>query len=184
MDLWTLLETIVGGAVGTSAVVFGLSRHLGDRLLEGVKAQHNKELAEMQNAFSMGASSHMATVAFDNYVGFCKEYVEEISKALYTMIQQGPTYKPPNATEFSRIRQKWALWLTQDIEAKLDRFEDDAARMGADGQYFDADGAPESNERNVKLTIVYLRNTLAVEELTALRKELARRSSQQSPHVA
>jgi hypothetical protein len=131
----------------------------------------------------MGATSHMATVAFDKHIGFCEEYVEEMSKALYTLIQDGPTYKPLNISDFSRIRQKWALWLTQDIEDRLDRFEDHIAKIGAAAQFWDANGAPESNERNIKPIVAYLRNTLAIEELTVLRKELVARSSKQSPHV-
>lgn len=75
------------------------------------------------------------------------------------------------------------MWLTQDIETKLDRFEDDISRMGPDGLFFNAEGTPELNDANIKRLIVDLRKILAVEELTALRKELVLRSSQQSPHV-
>jgi hypothetical protein len=53
-------------------MVPGLSRYLGDRLLEGAKPQHAIDLAEAQNAFSMGATSHMAAVAFDKHIGFLR----------------------------------------------------------------------------------------------------------------
>lgn len=68
---------------------------------------------------------------------------------------------------------------TQDIEVELDRFEDGLLRIGADAQFFGADGAPEWNEQDAKPIIAYLRHTLAVEELTALRKDLVARSSKQ-----
>jgi hypothetical protein len=85
MVLWTVLQNILGAAGGTALVLL-LAKYLGDRSLQRVTQQHSKEQAEAQNAFSMGATSHMATVAFDKHIGFCEEYVEQMSKALYTLI--------------------------------------------------------------------------------------------------
>ncbi len=192
MALWTVLETIVGGALGGWAMVFGLSRYLGDRLLEGVKAQHSKELAEfahqrsvliaeMQNAFSMGATSHMAAVAFDKHIGFCEEYIDAMSNALQTLIQEGAREKPLDATDFFRIRQKWALWLTEDIETKLDQFEHLITKIPSEAPVLDTYGAHVSIETSVKSVIRELRKILATEELTALRSELVVRSLRKSP---
>jgi hypothetical protein len=181
MDAWPLVENVVGAALGGSAAVFGLSKYLGDRWLEGLRARHSTELAEMQNAFAMGTTSHMATVAFDRHIGFCEEYVEEISKALYSMIDEGPAYRPVSADGLLKIRQKWILWVTRDIETELDRFEDDLRRIGAAGVFLSAGGVPESNESDVKRVIAYLRNILAIEKLTALRNDLIERSSQRLP---
>lgn len=178
MDWWAVLQSILGAAGGTALVLL-LAKNLGDRSLQRLTQRHSREQAEMQNAFSMGATSHMATVAFDRYTGFCEDYISQISRSLYALIQDGPTLRPLNAADFSGIRQKWALWLTQDIELELDRFEDGLLRIGADAQFFGADGSLEWNERNAKPIIAYLRNTLAVEELTALRRELVVRSSRQ-----
>jgi hypothetical protein len=178
MDWWVVLQSVLGAAGGTALVLL-LAKYLGDRSLQRLTQRHSKEQAEMQNAFSVGATSHMATVAFDRYTSFCEEYVGEISRALYALIQDGPRYKPMSAVDFSSIRRKWALWLTQDIEVELDRFEDGLLRIGADAQFFGADGAPEWNEQDAKPIIAYLRHTLAVEELTALRKDLVARSSKQ-----
>ena len=61
MAWWTYVEAILGGGAVLWGIVFGLSGHLGDRLLEQMKAQHSKDLADIQNAFSIGATSHMAT---------------------------------------------------------------------------------------------------------------------------
>ena len=178
MDWWAVLQNILGAAGGTALVLL-LAKYLGDRSLQRLTQRHSTEQAEMQNAFSMGATSHMAIVAFDRYTGFCEEYIGEISRALYALIQEGPAYRPANGADFSGIRRKWALWLTQDIEAELDRFEDRLLRIGADAQFFGADGSLEWSEGNAKPIIGYLTNTLAVEELTALRRELVVRSSRQ-----
>jgi hypothetical protein len=183
----------LGGALAGS-VAAGLLKYFGDWSLLGVTAKYSKEsailahersvlLAERQNAFSIGATSHMATVAFDKHIGFCEEYVEAMSIALYTLIEGGTKEKPPGAREFFRIRQKWALWLTDEIEVKLDRFERDIAKIGADAQVLDANGTPVSNELSIKRVIADLREVLATEELTALRNELVLRSLKQPPHV-
>ena len=42
-------------------------------------------LLEAQNAFSIGATSHMAIVAFDKHVTFCEEYLGEMYQTLSTL---------------------------------------------------------------------------------------------------
>lgn len=188
MTFWTVLETIIGQAAVAWAMVFGLSKYLGDRLLEGLKAQHSKELAEfahqrsvllaeMQNVFSMGANSHMATVVFDKHIGFCEEYIQAVSNALYALMQEGSNDKPLDSKEFFRIRQKWVLWLSHDIEFRLDRFE----RGVADAQGVDANGAPVPNEVHVSTLIADLREVLGAEDFATLRNELVVRSIRKSP---
>src|SRR5260370_10382818 len=180
MALWTVLQSILGSAGGTALVL--IAKYLSDRSLQRVTQRHSKEQAEMQNAFSMGATSHMATVAFDKYVGFCEEYVDAMSNALYTFIEEGGKEKAVDASDLFRIRQKWALWLTHEIETKLDRFEHDIAKIGADAQVLDVNGAPVSNELSVKRVIADLREVLATEKLTALRNELVLRSLKKPPN--
>jgi hypothetical protein len=175
MALWTILQNILGAAGGTALVLL-LAKYLGDRSLQRLTQRHSKEQAEMQNAFSMGATSHMATVAFDKYVGFCEEYVEAMSNVLYSVIQAGATEKSLDATDLSRIRKKWALWLTDDIERKLDEFEHRITRIGSEAPVFDLYGAHVSIESSIKSVIGDLRKVLATEELTALRSELVIRS--------
>jgi hypothetical protein len=47
-------------------------------------------MLESQNSFSIGATSHMAGVAFDRYSAFCEEYVQEMYEALMTLTREGP----------------------------------------------------------------------------------------------
>lgn len=99
---------------------------------------HDREMAvlEAQNRFSLGASSHMANVAFDKHVQFSEEYVAEVHKALRTLFREGPT---PQVLEHTRalylLQQKYAVWLTSKIEADLELFESALRRLGADAQY-------------------------------------------------
>ena len=182
MALWTFLRNIYE-AVGGVAIILLLAKYIGDRSLQKQTQQHSKEQAQLQNAFSMGATSHMATVAFDKYVGFCEEYVEAMSNALYTFIQGQAKEKPLDAKGFSKIRQKWALWLTEDVERKLDDFERRITWVGSEAAVYDPDGTQASIENSIKSLIAELRKVLATEELTALRNELVLRSLKQPPHV-
>jgi hypothetical protein len=98
--------------------------------------------------------------------------------ALNSLIQGGGMGELLDPRRFSRIRQKWALWLTQEIENKLDKFELAITQViGGPAQYVDARGAPESNEPSIKGNIAFLREVLHTEELTALRNQLVVRSS-------
>jgi hypothetical protein len=142
MDNWaTVVVSLIGSTIAGPAAAT-LLKFISDRKIERQKAQQSRELVEKQNAFLVGAASYMATVAFDKHIGFCEEYVQEMSKALHTLIQDGRTEKPLDARKFSRIRQKWALWLTHEIENALD-------------QVYDANGDPVSNEGSVKTMIAY-----------------------------
>jgi hypothetical protein len=82
MDWQTFLSSLAGSAIPVTIAAW-LLNSLSNRSIERQKAQQSRELLEMQNAFAVGATSHMATVAFDKHIGFCEEYVEEMYKALY-----------------------------------------------------------------------------------------------------
>jgi hypothetical protein len=169
MDWPTFLVSLTGSA----AITGTLSKYLSDRSIERMKAQQSRELL-------VGATSHMATVAWDKHIEFCEEYVEEMYKALHTLIQDGRTDEPLDARSFSRIREKWALWFTHEIENKLETFERDITQIGP-SRVLDANGngPPVSNENSIKtgIVIAYLRGALLTEELTALRNDLVIRSS-------
>ena len=117
----------------------------------------------------------MATVAFDKHIGFCEEYAEEMYKALDALNQDGRPEEPLDTRRFSRIRQKWTLWLTRDIENKLDQFELTIKQI-IDGpaRNVDADGAYMSNKRSITRNVVFLRGVLHTEELTDRRNKLIR----------
>ena len=176
MDWPTLFQSVFGSALGGSAAVLGLSKYLGDRWVEGLKARYSKELTEMQNAFSIGATSHIANVLFDKHIEFCQEYLEGISKALPQLIEGGPTAEL-DPQGFVETRHRYALWLTPDIEIKLDRFEESIRRVVSDAPVFDFSGAYGSLEASTKSIVADLRKILGIEELTALRSQLVLRSS-------
>ena len=67
-----------------------------------VAREHAVAIFEADKLFVVGASSHMANVAFDKHTLFCEEYLKEVNLALDTLIREGPTEKAvSHATIFS-----------------------------------------------------------------------------------
>ena len=156
-------------------------------------------LAE-QNRFSLGASSHMASVAFDKHVQFSEEYAEEVHKALTTLFREGPTPEVLQHTgALYRLQQKYAVWLTSELEKDLETFESALRRIGANAGYvygtssgehrqqkLDAmyqtfaqvmgfeewQGQPLTDELAVSMLIRRLRAILGTEELTEMRSAI------------
>ncbi len=106
-------------------------------------------LQESQNRFSLGASSHMANVAFDKHVQFSEEYAKEAYKALLTLFQKGPTKEVLQHTvALYTIQQKYAVWLTADLEKELGTFESALKSIGANASYvYDAPGGQDRQEK-------------------------------------
>lgn len=158
-------------------------------------------LQEANNRFSVGVTSHMAEVAFDKYASFCEEYIAEMFKALTTLIREGPRQNAlGHASTLSDIRRKWAVWLTQEVEGKLDLFEQAVREIGANAWLLEMKpGDPEAikkmysqfaeviglevwdnkaitGEYTVTAVIGKLRQTLGIDELSVLRSDLVRRA--------
>jgi hypothetical protein len=183
--------TFLGAIGGSAAVATGVAKFVGDRLIERQKAHYAEHmaavahertifLAERQNAFSVGATSHMAAVVFDKHIAFCEQYIRAMSKSADALIREEA--EPFDTGAFFRIRQKWALWLNPDIEANLERFEIDFAKIGA-AQFLGGSGSPVSNELSFRVgtAIAYLRTVLDTRELGRLRKEFVARALKNSP---
>jgi hypothetical protein len=187
---WKPVVASIGFIVGLlfREVWAALVKHQSDRLIEQQKSQHSKELLAAQNVFSVGVTSHMATVAFNKHIEFCEEYVKEMSEALHALIQNGKPEETLDTRRLSPIREKWALWLTHEIENKLDEVERRIRLVGGSAQVLEPDGTPASNAGTIagiiRGVIAFLRGeVLRTEELTALRNELVKCSLRKPPQV-
>lgn len=166
MDLGTIVGSLVGSAIGAPAAV-ALLNLLGNWAIERRKS-----------VFSIGISSHMADVFFDKHIEFCEAYLKAASAALYALTEEGEDDPLLDTRVFSGIRREWALWLTPEIEIKLDRYERDLPRLGGEAQVYEAQGPPStSNENSINRLIADLRELLGTKELTDLRSEWVTRSS-------
>ena len=102
------------------------------------QAAHDRQLLlqDSQNRFSLGATSHMANVAFDKHVQFSEDYVGEVHKTLRTLFREGPTDEVfKHTTELYSTQQKYAVWLTPQIESDLELFESALRKIGANAGY-------------------------------------------------
>lgn len=112
-----------------SASLLGL---IGKIVLDEVTHQRAINLQERQNNFVLGAASHMAIIAFDKHVEFCEEYVQEAYDALKLLFKHGPHEKAlDHGGKLGLIRQNFAIWLTDEYEKRLTRFEDAFRKVGA-----------------------------------------------------
>jgi len=168
-------------------------------------------IVETQNRFALGASSHMANIAFDKHVLFCEEYVAEMQNTLVTLFREGPTFKAlEHSSALFAIQQKYRVWLTPELESELDRFESALRNIGATAGYIrdapDAEdrkrriegmfskfnevvgleewkGAKLTEEIAISMVIRRLRAVLGIAELTSMRKALIAKAIEQVPHV-
>lgn len=124
--------TIVG-----TALVAALLKHLQDE----AAFQRDILKAEQQQRFLIGASSHMATAAFDKHVEFCEAYVKEVHRTLGTLFEKGATEDAlRHVASLAEIRRHYVLWLTPAIESKLDVFECALGDLGGAAGYVAAMG--------------------------------------------
>lgn len=98
--------------------------------------ERNLELQKKQQIFNLGATSHMANVAFDKHVEFCEIYMKEVHNTVVTLYREGPTEKAMNhASEFHALRQEYAAWLTDEINEQLFPFEQALRSLGANEHF-------------------------------------------------
>lgn len=160
------------------------------------QASHERamQLQSQSQAFQFVAMSHMSKVCFDKYVEFAEAYYAEAQKVLAELFREGPTIDTGrNQAELYDLRRKFRLWLTEDLVAELDRFQDGLQQIGMKMRLADAeadqarkdalwieahddfaralglqqDGGAGMGEKQV---VVLLRNILGASALTEMRQ--------------
>ncbi|GLQ88578.1 hypothetical protein [Dyella flagellata] len=166
------------------------------------EASHQRDLIKIavQNNFSLAANSHMASVAFDKHAEFSEKYAIETQATLVTLFRKGPTDEAlEHAHKLYLIRSDFAVWLTRDIDTKLEEFEAALREVGASAHYVynnvDARDRQEkldgmyrtfaqiigmkawnderlTDEKAIASVFQHLRVILGMEELTKLRQAI------------
>ncbi|NSL56552.1 hypothetical protein [Uliginosibacterium aquaticum] len=116
------------------------------------QAAHEREIVrqEQQNRFALGASSHMANVAFDKRVQFSEEYVAEVHQVLRTLVREGPTEEAlKHTSKLYEIQQKYSVWLTPRIEDELELFERALREVGATANLLKSARHLENHEQHI-----------------------------------
>lgn len=87
---------------------------------------------QQQQAFGLGATSHMANVAFDKHAEFCDKYVAEVHQMVFTLFREGPTQEAlKHVSNFADLRRQYAAWLPRDVIVGLEPFESAVAKIGS-----------------------------------------------------
>ena len=90
-------------------------------------ASHERELQlqRKEQLFNLGAASHMSNVVFDKHICFCEEYMAEVHSTISVLVGDGVTVNiNQNANKLFSIRQHYSAWITDDISASLESFEE------------------------------------------------------------
>jgi hypothetical protein len=192
-------------ALPAAAAVIGATFQL---LRDQLAHERATALQATQNSLAVGATSHMAIVAFDKHVSFSEEYVGETFKTLKTLFREGPTELAlTHAAQLYQIRENWAVWLTPAIDSRLEKFESALRRIGADTHWINVDLAhpdrsqtirktmelfrdvmgrhisesPGNAEHTIAAVVEELRSVLGISALTELRQMLVCRSLDSEP---
>lgn len=190
-------------APGVTALLAALFQLLRD------EADHEKRLEAQRREFqfTLGAASHMANAAFDKHAEFCEKYMKELHEAVRTLYREGDTpIALEHANKLYLLRQDYATWLTDRINAELDEFESVLRKLGADAHFIRSTTGHEgyAEQRSLRINgnfelfnrILGLKNSenieeesmvealkskvraiLGVEELTRLREHLIKQAS-------
>ena len=112
--------------------VGALLLYLGQVFRDQIAHDRKVELGRRKEIFNIGATSHMANVAFDKHVKFCEKYISEIHDMSLTLFREGPTTKAiKHEQEFHKLRQQYAAWLTEEINKALLPFEYKLRKLAA-----------------------------------------------------
>ena len=212
MNWQTLLEVIGVFGVGSGLLTWlikSVVKQALDRDIEVFKHElrraHELQMEEAKNRFTVGATSHMADVAFDKHIEFSEDYAKAVLNALIELARKGPqSGASVHAQTLADIRTKWLIWVTPEVNKRLIEFEYALRSLGAYMAEADEPNPglrahdahtkgyaifaeimgmekwneqPVSQERTGEAIIVKLREVLGISELTGLRRELVKRAS-------
>jgi hypothetical protein len=107
-------------------------------------------LQDAQHRFALGASSHMANVAFNKHAQFAEEYVTEVFCTLDTLFSEGPSQEVlSHASKLFALRRMFAVWLTPGIDSVLQKFEVALRNIGANDWFLRNAGADTPRQKQI-----------------------------------
>ena len=137
---WILRSSGVWAELAATPAVIALIGALYQLVRD--EAQHLRTVALQHDRqrFELGATSHMANVAFDKHVGFCEEYCAELHNTLTVLYREGTSvHALTQADRLRAIINKHTVWVTPEIESRLQPFDRALRKMGAAAHLYNAD---------------------------------------------
>lgn len=194
-------------AVVASPGIVALLAALFQLIRDQAAFERQQEIQQKQFQFTLGAASHMANAAFDKHAEFSEKYMAELHNTVRTLFREGETPEAlSHAWELHTLREEYAVWLTDEINENLGKFEQALRTLGADSHFVRTTTGPEqyaeqrsrvitrsfelfreilgidvAQELNEDYAVakikVKVRDILGVEQLTNLRKHLVQEAS-------
>lgn len=125
------VESVMRYIAGTPAIA-ALVAALFQLVRDEAAFERQQMFYQRQEAFGLGATSHMAIVAFDKHVEFCEKYMSEVHGTVTILFRVGPMKETlPHVRRFVELRREYAAWLPREIESGLEPFENALNRIGA-----------------------------------------------------
>ena len=110
--------------------------HEYNKKLEYFKKEIQSELQHEQQTFNLGAMSHMAGTVFDKHVQFTELYIEKVMETFHYLRANRNSEKAIEfAGNLTKLRFRFAAWLTNEIDQQLIKFEDKLRTLGANSEY-------------------------------------------------
>ncbi|MCW8830728.1 MAG: hypothetical protein OQK32_04310 [Gammaproteobacteria bacterium] len=192
-----VLKAVVA-APGVVALLSALFQLIRDQ----ASFERQQEIQQKQFQFTLGAASHMANTAFDKHVEFCEKYMAEIQNATSTLFREGETPEAlAHAGALYKLRESYAVWLTDEINTNLEKFEGAIRKLGAEAHFIRSTTGDErqAEQRTIRIDTAFnlfheimgwdktkeinedyavesirrkVKSILGVEELTNLRQHL------------
>lgn len=90
------------------------------------------QLQKQSHVFSLGATSHMANVAFDKHVQFCEAYLQEVDEVVRLLFIKGPTLEvSKHIANFGDLQRKYSAWIPKEMALELAPFVDTLQEIAA-----------------------------------------------------
>jgi hypothetical protein len=116
------------------ALIYALFQLMRDQ----ASFERQLEIQAVHQRFNLGATSHMANKAFDKHIEFCEAYMGELQSTFYNLFKNGDTEEAIQyANKMFAIREKYAIWLTKEINEQLEAYEKLIRKLGASAHFID-----------------------------------------------
>lgn len=129
--MWIPLSTFAASAiVALLRLMLDLSKHQIDILLQ-----------DRREFFEVSASGYMAEQVFSRYCDFAEEYTSKVQDVFKKLMAEGDTQAATGyANELAKIRVSHTLWLTDDVNERLETIEKILREIGGNQRLYEARG--------------------------------------------
>ena len=150
----------VPGSLALLGVIYQLIR-------DSAQFERSMFMQKDQQIFNLGATSHMATVAFDKHVEFCEKYMAEVHETVDTLFKEGPSKTALNhSAALFTIGREYSAWIPKKIALQLEPFENAIHRIGTtSGLVEDLPNSSKDKPKAISESYAELKKVLELDDI-------------------